>query len=504
MSIRRAWQQFEVALTGPFLTGHPLQVRMSEYTRFQRELGEDLKGDPSGGWDYESIKWRGVESYGSGGGYSSLVPLVLMRREGPALMSRLEEAQRGRPDVEQEWLHDALEGWTWRLRKLRVELYDLGVGVIAGVYHVAAPVSLSVKATRRNVESIGHLLGDPNLDVRSPVAAAYEIVARETVSVLASVVARRVPNVRQEPWLTPLLNALPATVEPTSARQHDGEWGRLLWLHPVFVLAGSPSGGWRQRRKLARPFVPTFSTTIKYWHGTFVPGIDSSVIVTGGSDAFVPQEVPMRLTELQWAYYAVFMEMDRGLLALLDNDKWQTPESLATLEADTERMFAIYTRIQEARARLDSALTDLAGGQLSIWNAIADVQKFDHLVAAVEGKVETLQRIAERRVQEAAAARERRTSNILSGLTALTVVTVAIALMANFIGTPADSIGHIDVRIITIIAAFLIALLLYREAQREIALKRERVARLEAHSRHSQLLHRLSHITNPRASRNKL
>jgi len=220
-----------------------------------------------------------------------------------------------------------------------------------------------------------------------------------------------------------------------------------------------------------------------------VPGIDSSVIVTGGSDAFVPQEVPMRLTELHWAYYAVFMEMDRGLLALLDNDKWQTPESLATLEADTERMFSIYTRIQEARARLDSALTDLAGGQLSIWNAIADVQKFDHLVAAVEGKVETLQRIAERRVQEAAAARERRTSNILSGLTALTVVTVAVALMANFIGTPADSIGHIDVRIITIIAAFLIALLLYREAQREIALKRERVARIEAQSRRSKPHH---------------
>ena len=196
----------------------------------------------------------------------------------------------------------------------------------------------------------------------------------------------------------------------------------------------------------------------------------------------------MRLTELQWAYYAVFMEMDRGLLALLDNDKWQTPESLAGLEADTERMFTIYTRVQEARARLDSALTDLAGGQLSIWNAIADVQKFDHLVAAVEGKVETLQRIAERRVQEAAAARERRTSNILSGLTALTVVTVAVALMANFIGTPADSLGHIDVRIITIIAAFLIALLLYREAQREIALKRERIARLEVYSRGQRML----------------
>lgn len=63
---------------------------------------------------------------------------------------------------------------------------------------------------------------------------------------------------------------------------------------------------------------------------------------------------------------------------------------------------------------------------------------------------------------------------MLSGLTALTVVTVAVALMSNFIGTRSDTIGHVGVRVAPIVATFLLALVLYREAQREMARRRGR------------------------------
>jgi hypothetical protein len=227
---------------------------------------------------------------------------------------------------------------------------------------------------------------------------------------------------------------------------------------------------WRMRQ-LSRPFEATFSQPIEYWHGLFVPGIDSSVVVLRNNGEG-EKRPPMGLTLLMWAYYGLFMEMDRGLLAMLDSDRWQTPNSLAELEDEARRIFSIFMRVREARSRLDSALTDLAGGQLSMWNAISKVQKFDELVEAVEGKVETLRHIADRRVQEATAARARRTGNILSGLTALTVVTVVIALISNFIGTRSDTLGHIGVRLVAITAAFLLALTLYREAQREIARKK--------------------------------
>lgn len=453
-----------MALTGPFPTGQPLQVRIGDYSNLQRRLGDELaKG--SEGWDYEGIKWRGVESYGSGGGYTSLVPRVLVRRLGDPLARRLEELQRQRPEEERGWLAKATWGWKWELRSLRIELYDFGVGVINGTYDVSAPPWLSAAETRRTAEAVARLLGDPAIGVRSPVAAAYDALTRETVTLFGDAVARCAGAELQEPWLRAFHNVLPpepnAEGLPTSPAAEG--WGRLLWLHPVFVFTSGPGVGTRRLRRISRPFEATFSENIVHWHGVFAPGIDSSVVVLHEN---IPKQKapPMGLTELMWAYYALFMEIDRGLLAMLDSDKWQALGSLAELEKDADRMFSVYMRVQEARARLDSALTDLAGGQVSIWNTIADVQKFDELVAGVERKIAVLERIAERRVEEASAARARRTGNVLSGLTALTVVTLIVTLMGYFIGMPSDHSGHTELRVAIVVLAFGLATLIYRKA----------------------------------------
>jgi hypothetical protein len=448
LSTKRAWQRFEVAFTGPFLTGQALKVTISDYERLQRDLGAELAAT-SDGWDHEEIKWRGVESYGSGGGYTSLVPLVLIRRQGPALMRRLEELQRSRPGPEQEWLRGATAGWGWQLRSLRIDLYDFGVGVVTGTYDVTAPLWLSAEASRRQAEPVGRLLRDPLSGRRSPVAAAYDALTHETVGLFAEAVTRCADEARQKPW-----PSFPAAGDP------DEEWGRLLWLHSVFVLTSGPGASSRRLRRISRPFEVAFSETIEHWHGTFAPGIDSSVVVLHENVA-KQKTPPMRLTELMSAYYGLFMEIDRGLLAMLDEAKSGRSGSLCELEAEADEIFTVYTRVREARARLDSALTDLAGGQLSIWQAIAGVQKFDELIAGVERKVEALQRIAERRVQEAAAARARRTGNVLSGLTALTVVTLTVALTESLIGTRTDADGHVEVRVAIVVVAFALALAIF-------------------------------------------
>lgn len=453
-----------MALTGPFLTGHPLQVRIGDYGNLQRRLGDEL-GKSSEGWDYEGIKWRGVESYGSGGGYTSLVPRVLIRRLGDPLALRLEELQRQRPEAEREWLAEATRGWTWELRSLRIELYDFGVGVVNGTYDVTAPPWLSATATRRTAEAVARLLSDPAIGVRSPVAASYDALTRETVASFGDAVTRCAGAELQEPWLSAFYSALPPEPggeDPAASPAADG-WGRLLWLHPVFVFTSGPGVGTRRLRRISRPFEATFSENIVHWHGVFAPGIDSSVVVLHEN---IPKQKapPMGLTELMWAYYALFMEIDRGLLAMLDSDKWQASGSLAELEEDADRMFSVYMRVQEARARLDSALADLAGGQVSIWNTIADVQKFDELVAGVERKLAVLERVAERRVEEASAARARRTGNVLSGLTALTVVTLIVALMGYFFGTQSDRGGHAELRVAVAVLAFSLAGLIYRKA----------------------------------------
>ena len=464
MSARKAWHRFEVAFTGPFLTGQPLQVCIADYSRIQESLGDELSRSSSG-WTYEGIKWKEIDSYGSGGGYTNLVPLVLVNREGEVLKQRLAELQRARPEAEQAWVDRAIDGWRWKLRTVRIEMYDFGVGVVTGTYDVTAPLWLRAEDTRRTAESVARLI-NPLTGNRSAVATAYDLLTRETAAAFGQAVARCSEAKRQEPWMSPFLHALS---DENEARPGEGdagaEWGRLLWLHPVFLLTADPRSSEERLRRISRPFEATFSKTMPYWHGLFSPGIDSSVFVLH-TNTERDKRVPMRLTRLMWAYYGLFMEMDRGLLGMLDSDEWQRPKPLAELEKDADRIFFVSTRVREARSRLDSALTDLAGGQLSMWETIAEVQKFDELVDAVEGKVEALRHLAERRVQEAAASRARRTSNILSALTALTVVTVAVTLLTSFLGNRTDTSGHLGLRAAVVAVAFFLAVAVYREVQR--------------------------------------
>jgi hypothetical protein len=470
VSTRGAWQRFEVAFTGPFLTGQPLQVTISDYERLQRAMAAELNRF-SPGW--EGPVWRNVETYGSGGGYTEHVPLVLLCRRGEELKARLEELSESRPDAERRWLRETTAGWNWRLRELKIELYDFGVGVVNGTYDVTAPLRLRAEEIRYRAESVARLLQDEAAVERSPVAAAYDMLARETTGLFAEAIGECASEHRREPWLDPLLSALPPVAGngPGTAVALDAQWGRLLWLHPVFVLSGGEGASLRRLQRISAPFEQTFSKRIEHWHGLFTPGIDSSAIVLHRNRS-KEKTPPMRLTLLMCAYYGLFMEIDRGLLAMLSSDRWQSPDTLPQLEEEAGRIFDVYMRVREARARLDSALADLAGGQLSIWNAIADVQKFDELVASVEGKLETLQRIAERRVQEASAARARRTGKVLSGLTALTVVTVTVGLVGLFLGTRTDESGHVELRVATVVVAFALAAIIYREAQRQIARRR--------------------------------
>jgi len=163
----------------------------------------------------------------------------------------------------------------------------------------------------------------------------------------------------------------------------------------------------------------------------------------------------------------MYMEIDRGLLAVIADDQREGPQSLRRLEVDADQAFADYARVMEARSRVDSALASLGGDEQSLWDAISRVTKFDALVDGVDRKVELLQRVSERRVQQASSAQARRSSAILSTLTALTVVTVVVALTTNFLGSRSDQIGHLGIRIALVVVAVLLAAVLHREAYRD-------------------------------------
>ena len=204
------------------------------------------------------------------------------------------------------------------------------------------------------------------------------------------------------------------------------------------MLAGDETGLVGSKAKLLR--VP-FSKSVKVPDGRFVPGIGWSAIISDSDSS--ARDLPMKLLQLHWAYYALYMEIDRGLLSVLDHNELSRPRPvLSELEADAEEVFTYYIRVMKARARVDSALASLGGGEQAIWDVIADVQKFDALVGGVDRKVEVLQKIADRRVQEATSASARRSTKILGFLTTLTLVTLAIALLGYLVGGLSDNLDQ--------------------------------------------------------------
>ncbi|MGI8801046.1 MAG: hypothetical protein ACR2KV_02575 [Solirubrobacteraceae bacterium] len=270
-----------------------------------------------------------------------------------------------------------------------------------------------------------------------------------------------------------MIGALGDARDPATPTGSDRRyaWGRLLWLHPILVFSTPQASTAADVDAIAQPFKSDFHRCVDISYGLFAPGIEISVIVGRGSTR--ARDTFLWLTSVNWAYYALFMEIDRGLLATLDDERWRAPASLAELERDATEMFGVRLRVQSVHARLGSILMDIGGGALTLWEAIAEAQRFDALVTAVQVKVDLLQRLADQRIGEAAAARARRTGNILRALSALTLITVVTGVIGSLVGSRSDQIGHTFFRVTAVTVAALLAGTLFF-VQRDIALKRER------------------------------
>jgi hypothetical protein len=210
-------------------------------------------------------------------------------------------------------------------------------------------------------------------------------------------------------------------------------------LHPVLTYTGD------NVVDAARELAPPFRRSLRIHGGRFVPGVGWSVIVREAGRAG-DAATPLRLLRDHWAYFALYMHLDRALGAELRLGLWHDARRLRDREHEADRLFGYYEQVMAVRRRLESMPVSRGGDEVAMWEAISEVQKFDALVDAVERKSELLWRLSERTVQRAEAERVRRTGVILGGLTALTVVTVAIALTGNFLGGRDDA-GHFGLRV---------------------------------------------------------
>ena len=434
----------DVAITGAFMTGYPLRIGIGEYDSVQRELATKLSENTGAGWTTGAAELP-TGSYHSGGGFSDVIPLVLVCRSGVDLLTRTREILDRRPAPEQDWLKHRTEGWTVEPRSMRIEVYDLGVAVINGTFAVEVPAAVPLQAVARRLKEMVWLRPDDVDNVSSPITGMFRKLSKETARQFRASVDAAVPARRMPPWL------------PASTNHGSQQWGRLLWLHPVHILTSKDR---EKRESGAKELAPEFSQHVDLRDGRFVPGIGWSAIVTDDDPS--TRVMPLKLVHLHWAYIALYMEIDRGLLVFLDRDKSVTKRPLLSeSEEYAKQTFDDYLRVMKARARVDSALASLGGDEQAIWDVIAEVQKFDSLVDGVDRKVEVLQRIADRRVQEAASASSRRSAIILGLLTTLTLVTLATTLLGYFLGGLSDEDKHPYLRWSILGLGVLLAVLLW-------------------------------------------
>jgi hypothetical protein len=432
-----------VAITGAFLTGHPLPVHIENYAKVQAELGEILLRPQ---WTVEAHQ-KLDGTYQSGGGFTTAAPLVIARRDGADLLPWLTSAlnagdlmRTGRPRAARTVINATP-------LRFSIDFYDLGVGVLTAWIAVKITGGRDLGATAGELKRQVLLRGDgggvPPLSqaLQSLATAATQEYGRAASSVRANASA-------------------PSDDDPASAARLPlaGERGtdraRLLWLHPVHVITVEDSTA-----RVVKALAPAFHERIAFDGGTFAAGIGWSAIAALPTSNSVA--TPIALTELHWAYYALYMEIDRELLHVLDQSRGTVSKSLKELESDSNAVFADYMWVINARARLDSALSARGGDELAIWQAIAKVQRFDAVVDSVDRKLEALDTLAKRRVDQANTYRARRTADALGYISLLTLVTVTIAVIGLLFGARNPGVNSWWLRVPAIVTAFLLSILVY-------------------------------------------
>ena len=410
-----------VAVTGAFLTGHPLNVPIDEYKTVQLALRGSL---PARSWQTRSLRRRAT--FDSGGGFTEALPLVLARRDGSDFMP---------------WLSAALDGLAGScgeppqygpmrsaaIKELRVDVYDLGVAVMVAWLEVRAEATASLGDVARAMRKLVRLR-DTDGESPSRFAVALQDAATDTVKEYVAAIASSAADRLQPAWLS---GAVAGSREAAATTEVDDD-GRLLWLHPIGVIRRDDLGA-EKLEELA----PPFHACRQIEGGVFAPGIGWSAVVLETSASRGDADLPVELTLLHWAYFALYAEIDRGLLHTLDHPRWTTSDgSVHRLESDSGEVFAGYLRIQRARARLDSSLAERGGDGIAIWDAISRVQRFDALSQSVERKINALEAVARRRVEQATSRYSTRISNRLFALALLALVTVITAVAAAVTGEP--------------------------------------------------------------------
>ena len=424
-------------VTGAFLTGRPVTLALQDYVRDQALLATRIR--EACPWDVIAPGPAENGTYETGGGFPTGLPmkLVNLRTADPQALAERLNTRSLMADSTRSLEGDLPDSlWSFEMGRVSIDFYDFGVATLDAYVSIGAPPGTSRERVASQLKRMVWL--KPHDGQREPpgVSLLLARLVRDASERFARAVDLYPSDLRESPWLEsilPLQHQSDIAVVPM--------WGKLLWLHPVVVQTGSATSS--ESETFAEGLSSPFHRNMAIEGGRFSAGIGSSAVVVADAGQ---ELVALDLTALHWATYALFMEIDRGLARFLNLGAPVSKASLRSTERLAEQVFEYYARLATIRARVDSELAGLGGDRQEIWNTIAAVQNSDALLSGVDRKVGLVRDIAERRAQQVATMVARRAETFLGILTSLTLITLSIGILGNFIGALPDDAGTLTMR----------------------------------------------------------
>lgn len=405
-----------VTFCGTFLTGVEVDselLQVNGYGPFQLKLQSALNRDSTMQWSYQEASQGhlGLRFAGPRHAHAVTLPLALVTASmGPAFL--------------EESLNDISPA---TFAGVALDFYDFGVG------------SLRLEVVLPSTDIAG---------MQGTNAASEELSDRlmPHLNALVRDATRRVELALRAESIGTHHGEAPA----------NGQVASLLWLHKLYVIdvAGADR---TEKIPLFRPLLSGFFDQVNTTSLTFLPGVDTSVILREPDS---PTEWLETLTSFNFAYYAKLTEMDKDLFSDLTSFMVESRgASSKRLQSETSRVTTAYERLRLFRSSVNTSVTHLGATSVRAWESIGKVARVHQLEASLQDKLDILQQVHRFRTDELQARRAGRLNKVVQVLTALSLVGGLAALIDFAFGT--DLLSPNLVRLALAVALLMLGILVF-------------------------------------------
>lgn len=441
---------FQVYLNGAFFTGVALDSSVllstkNYYRETQKTVVDTLKKSDEG-WNYRDLENKPRELYPVKGETLALVPDCFATKGGEALNA---EVQRHVDNAKVRAEATGLDSIT--VDSVDIDFFDSAFGVLAVMLHVTPRKGLGAAKARRSIDSLCSVLEDDktlNLPLESAIREfeegidAHFRVDGEDGSIRGLLHSPWVHDDGMEPAPIPKHSNGKPVDDPNHPEKSTPEEERrlgpsrpaeLFWIHRTYILA---SAGWGEADEAIAELLPEIRAEKGTPSGdtSLVAGLGSSAVKVPTFEALAgdPFKNLLMLMDLQWAYIATVIEIDRTLFRRLNYIR--SKEQREEFERESEEVLALYHRVRLFRAALESFLIDLGGESRRAWERMAEVQSLRQFEATLDDKLSALRETCESSLAKLSREREKSSrvteTNIARTLYVFTAFSVVASLIA--------------------------------------------------------------------------